>query len=38
MTEGIREEVNMVKVGDSEEDNDAEVVKQVVKRRFEERE
>ena len=37
MTGGIREGVNMVKDGDSEEDNDAEVVKQVVKRRFEER-
>jgi hypothetical protein len=27
--------VNMEKYGDSEEDNDEEVVKQVVKRRFE---
>ena len=37
MTGGIREGVNMEKDGDSEEDIDAEVVKQVVKRRFEER-
>jgi hypothetical protein len=35
MTGGIREGVNMEKDGDSEEDNDEEVVKQVVKRRFE---
>jgi hypothetical protein len=31
----VREGVNMEKDGDSEEDNDEEVVKQVVKRRFE---
>ena len=31
----VREGVNMEKVGDSEEDNDEEVVKHVVKRRFE---
>jgi hypothetical protein len=37
MTRGIREGVNMEKDGDSEEDNDEEVVKQVMKRRFEER-
>ena len=37
MTGGIREGVNMEQDGDSEEDNDEEVVKQVVKRRFEER-
>jgi hypothetical protein len=37
MTRGIREGVNMENDGDSEEDNDEEVVKQVVKRRFEER-
>jgi hypothetical protein len=30
MTRGIREGVNMEKDGDSEEDNDEEVVKQVV--------
>ena len=35
MTEGIREGVSMEKDGDSEEDNDEEVVKQVLKRRFE---
>jgi hypothetical protein len=35
MTGGIREGVNMEKDGDSEEDNDEEVVKQVVKRKFE---
>jgi hypothetical protein len=35
MTGGIREGVNMEKDGDSQEDNDEEVVKQVVKRRFE---
>jgi hypothetical protein len=35
MTGGIREGVNMEEDGDSEEDNDDEVVKQVVKRRFE---
>ena len=35
MTGRIREGVNMEKDGDSEEDNDEEVVKQVVKRRFE---
>ena len=34
MTGGIREGVNMEKDGESEEDND-EVVKQVLKRRFE---
>jgi hypothetical protein len=34
MTEGIREGVSMEKDGDSEEDNDEEVVKQVVKRIF----
>ena len=33
----MREGVNMEKEGDSEEDNDEEVVKQVLKRRFEER-
>jgi hypothetical protein len=32
MTGGIREGVNMEKDGDSEEENDEEVVKQVVKR------
>jgi hypothetical protein len=37
MTGGIREGVNMEKDGDSEEDIDAEVVKQVVKRRLEKR-
>jgi hypothetical protein len=35
MTGGIGEGINMKKDGDSEEDNDEEVVKQVVKRRFE---
>jgi hypothetical protein len=35
MTGGIREGVNMEKDGDIEEDNDEEVVKQVMKRRFE---
>ena len=35
MTGGIREGINMKNDGDSEEDNDEEVVKQVVKRRFE---
>jgi hypothetical protein len=35
LTGGIRKGVNMEKYGDSEEDNDEEVVKQVVKRRFE---
>jgi hypothetical protein len=36
MTGGIREGgLNMEKDGESEEDNDEEVVKQVVKRRFE---
>ena len=34
-TGGIREGVNMEKDGDSEEDNDEEVVKHVLKRRFE---
>jgi hypothetical protein len=34
---GIREGVNMEKDGDSEEDHDEEVVKQVLKRRFERR-
>jgi hypothetical protein len=37
MKGGIREGVNMEKDGDSEEDNDEEVVKQVMKRRFDER-
>jgi hypothetical protein len=32
---GNREGINMEMDGDSEEDNDEEVVKQVVKRRFE---
>jgi hypothetical protein len=35
MTGGNMEGVNMEKDGNSEEDNDEEVVKQVVKRRFE---
>jgi hypothetical protein len=35
MTGGIREGVNVEKDGDGEEDNDEELVKQVVKRRFE---
>jgi hypothetical protein len=35
MTGGIREGVNMEKDGDREEDNYEEVMKQVVKRRFE---
>ena len=34
MTGGIREGVNVEKEGDSEEDSDEEVVKPVVKRRF----
>ena len=35
LSDKAREGVNMEKDGDSEEDNDEEVVKQVVKRRFE---